>query len=522
LGNRVKAARVGALVIAAIVGAFVVWRLVDEGAGAGDGYRVYAYLNNAHGLITKSRITVAGLPVGSIENIRLETVPVRDLGCEPNPNIDGDVMTTVARVDLRVNQGVTLNEDATISRRSASLLGEYILAVDPGTPSAEDLGDGDRICNVIETSDTSDLVNDLGAVARSVRRVAEQVERTFGTDEGGRQMQSALRNLTEALEAVNRTIQANEAAVTHTLQNIESITTTAEPQLAAILSNVEAVTRDLRSIIEHNRDGLDEGVGEVGPTIASINRASQQLERVLEDVGEVTERTAAGEGTIGRLTSDEHLIDEAEEVVESINSLIGGFARLRTVVGLRSEYLFLANAFKNYIEIRIAPGEDRYFLIQLVDDPRGRTSFTTTQVRTSPPRDRDPAFYEEVRATTSETLLFSLQLAKRLYFFTFRFGILESSGGIGVDLHFFDDRLEINADLFRFGDQQFPSLRVRFNYEIVETLYVLAGVDNVLNADPSTPSNNGVDFFLGAMLRFDDRDLVGLLPFLGGLAGGLN
>ncbi|MCB9596314.1 MAG: MCE family protein [Sandaracinaceae bacterium] len=508
--------------LAAIVGAFVVWRLVDESASNTEGYRVYTYLDNAHGLITKSRVTVAGLPVGTIDGIRLENVRVRDLPCEPDLTVDEDLYTTVARVDLVMQEGVELYADATVSRRSASLLGEYIMAVNPGSPSAVQLGDGDRICNVIHSSDTSDLVADLGAVAQSVRRVAEQVERTFGTDEGGRQMQSALRNLTEALEAVNRTIQANEAAVTHTLQNIDSITTNAEPELARILANIEAVTRDMRSIIEHNRDGLDEGVGEVGPTIASINRASQQLERVLEDVGEITERTAAGEGTIGRLTSDEHLIDEAEETIEGINTFVGGLSRLRTIVGLRSEYLFLANAFKNYIEIRLAPGEDRYFLIQLIDDPRGRTQFTTTQVRTSPPREGDPPFYEEVRATTSEQLLFSLQLAKRLYFMTFRFGILESSGGIGVDLHFFDDRLEINADLFRFGDQTFPSLRVRLSYEIVRTLFVLGGVDNILNADPSVPSQNGADFFLGAMLRFDDRDLVGLLPFLGGLAGGLN
>lgn len=512
----------GALLIAAIVGALVVWRLVDERAGTRGGYRVYTYLENAHGLITKSRVTVAGLPVGTIDSIRLETVRVRDLPCTPDPSVDAGLYATVARVDIVMQDGVALYPDATVSRRSASLLGEYILTVHPGTPNVDPLGDGDRICHVIHSSDTSDLVSDLGAVARSVRAVAEQVERTFGTEEGGRQMQSALRNLTEALEAVNRTIQANEAAVTHTLQNIDSITTNAEPELARILSNVEAITRDLRSIVEHNRDGLDEGVGEVGPTIASINRASQQLERVLEDVGEITERTAAGEGTIGRLTSDEHLIDEVEETVEGLNTIIGGFARLRTVIGLRSEYMFLTNAFKNYIEIRLSPGEDRYFLIQLIDDPRGRTQFTTTQVRTSPPRMGDPPFYEEVRATTSEQLLFSFQLAKRLHFFTFRFGILESSGGIGVDLHFFDDRLEINADLFRFGDQTFPSLRVRFNYEIVRTLYVLGGVDNILNADPSVPSQNGADFFLGAMLRFDDRDLIGLLPFLGGLAGGLN
>ncbi|GAB5544798.1 MAG: hypothetical protein SangKO_045580 [Sandaracinaceae bacterium] len=502
MGDRVKAAKVGALVIAAVVAAFVIWRLVDERAGTDDGRRVCAVFDNAHGLITKSRVTIAGIPVGYIESIELEGAR--------------------ARVEMTIEDRVELFENAQIERRSASLLGEYILAIDPGNATADPLPAGHCIPQVTETPDTADIMADVGAIAGSVRAVAAQVERVFGTDEGGRQMAAALRNLTEALEAVNRTIQANEAAVTTTLQNIERITTNAEPELASILSNVEAVTRDMRSIIEHNRDGLDEGVGEVGPTIASINRASQQLERVLEDVGEITERTAAGEGTIGRLTSDEHLIDEAEEVVEGINNLVGGFARLRTIVSLRSEYLFLANAFKNYLEIRIAPSEDRYFLIQLVDDPRGQTQFTTTQVRTSPPREGEPAFYEERRATTTESLLFSLQLAKRLYFVTFRFGILESSGGIGFDLHLFEDRFEMNADLFRFGDQTFPNLRVRFNYEIVSTLYLVGGLDNILNADATVPSQNGADFFLGAMLRFDDRDLVGLFPFLGGLAGAAN
>lgn len=500
--DRVKAAKVGALVVAALVAAFVVWRLVDERASTDDGYQVCAYFDNAHGLITKSRVTVAGIPVGYIESIRLEG--------------------SRARVDMFIEQQVQLHGNATIARRSASLLGEYLLAINPGNVDQPRLSDGECIELVEETPDTADIMEDVGAIASSVRAVAAQVERAFGTDEAGRQMQEALRNLTEALEAVNRTIQANEEAVNNTLASVERITGAAEPRIAEILENVETVTTDLRDIIEQNREGLDEGVGEVGPTIASINRAAQQLERVLEDVGEVTERTAAGEGTLGRLTSDEHLIDEAEEVVEGINNLVGGLARLRTIVGLRSEYLFLTNAFRNTIEIRLMTGEDRYFLFQLVDDPRGQTQFTTTQVRTSPPRDDEPAFYEEVRATTTESLLFSLQLAKRLYFMTFRFGILESSGGIGVDFHFFDDRLEINADLFRFGDQTFPSLRVRFAYEIVRTLYVLGGVDNILNADATVPSQNGADFFLGAMLRFDDQDLITLLPFLGGAAGAAN
>ena len=61
---------------------------------------------------------------------------------------------------------------------------------------------------------------------------------------------------------------------------------------------------------------------------------------------------------------------------------------------------------------------------------------------------------------------------------------------------------------------------MRAAYEIVRTLFIMGGVDNILNVDPSVPSQNGADFFLGAMLRFDDNDLAGLLPILGGVLGG--
>lgn len=482
--------------LAALVGGLVVWRMVDERSGAERGYRVYAMFANAQGLVAKSRVTVAGIPVGYIQSIRLEGA--------------------LARIDMVVQSDVPLYDDASVSRRSATLLGGFLLSISPGTPGQRQLVDGDEIRAVEETPDTADIMDDVGAIAASVRAVAGQVERVFGTDEGGRQMASALSNLTEALEAVNRTIRTNEEAVNNTLSNIEDITTRAAPRLDDILANLDQITSDVRSVIRNNREGLNEGVAEVGPTISSINRAAQQLELVLEDVGEITGRTAAGEGTVGRLTSDENLIDEVEEVAENVNDIVGGLARLRTVIGLRSEYLFLTNAFKNYLDIRIAPSEDRYFFIQLVDDPRGATTFSQTVVQTSPPKRDEPASFTEIRQSTTQSLLFSLQLAKRIYWMTLRFGILESSGAIGMDLNLFDDRFEINADLFRFNEQVFPNLRIRLAYEIVPTLFVLGGVDNILNSDFTAATLNGGDFFLGAMLRFTDHDLTGLIPFLGG------
>ncbi len=491
--DQINAAKVGALVVAAIVAAILLWRAVDESSAGGHGYRVFTRMNDASGLITKSRVTIAGIRVGTIDRISLE----------------GEH----ARVDIVMDEGIALYADARVRKESASLLGENLLAINPGTPTERQLVDGDELLGATSTPGMGDIMEDVGAIASSVRAVSHQLETSFGSDEAGRQMASALRNLTEALEGVNRTIQANEEVVDRTLENVEGITDDARPRLEAILENVQAVTEQIRTIMQHNQGDIDRGLGETDDTIASIHRASEELEDVLADIGEVTERTAAGEGTVGRLTSDEHLIDEVETSVEGISDVVGAFTRLRTIVQLRSEYNFLSNTFKNYFSFELFPREGRYFLVQLVDDPRGRTEFSTTQVRRSPPAAGEPEFYEEQRVTTTEALLFSLQLAQRVYFATFRFGIMESSGGLGLDLHFFDERLAINADIFQFGHSQFPRLRTRLSYEIIDSLFILGGVDDFLN-------ETTIDFFLGAMLQFDDGDLGNLFPFLGGAIGG--
>ena len=100
--------------------------------------------------------------------------------------------------------------------------------------------------------------------------------------------------------------------------------------------------------------------------------------------------------TAGRLTQDEALIDEVEGVAEGLNNFVGGLNRLQTIVGLRTEYYALANAFKTYFSIYLKPREGRYFLFQVVDDPRGSISVSESIIRQSPP----PLFYpNEYRRT---------------------------------------------------------------------------------------------------------------------------
>ncbi len=481
-------AKVGLLVVAGIGLLWGAYLLVDETTGGDDDYGVYAIFDDAQGLVPKSRVLIAGIQVGHIESIRL-------VGAQ-------------ARVDINVRGDVPLYDDATVQKKTASILGESLLVINPGSLDEEVLPPDSELPVVEGAKSTDDILASVGRTAESVENIAAQMERAFGTDEGGEQMKSALQNLSEALEAINRTIQQNEEAVGRTLASLEETTTTAGPKIVAILDDVEAVTSSIREVVGEDPDNLETGGGQIADTVASINRASHRLEEVLQDFSEASGRLADGEGTLGRLSKDEALIDEVEEIAEGINSVVGPISRLQTIIGLQSEYNFLANTFKSYVSLRLQPREDRYYLLQLINDPRGLTEFTQTNVRRSPPAEGEPAVYQETRIETRDAFRFSLMFAKRIHFMTLRFGILESTGGIGVDFHLMDDQLEITADAFAVGEQALPRLRARFALEVVSKLWILGGVDDAFN--------DSRDFFFGLRLRFNDEDLKSILPFAGG------
>ncbi len=483
-----KAARVGLMVAIGVIAAIAVYRYVDERSSAGSGYDVYALFDDVHGLVPKSRVVVAGIPVGYIDQIVLEGAH--------------------ARVDIRIDGEVTLYEDARVEMRSVSLLGERILAIHPGSVVEPPIEDGGRIMVAAEAVTTDDILQTVGEIAESVKSVTAQLERTLGTDEAGDRIASSLANLSEALASVNRIAQSNEDAIGNSIGNVEDITEEVGPRLIRILDNIESSTESLAAVLSEREPDIDRAVAEVDDTIASIHRASEQLEEVLTDVHEISDRTARGEGTIGRLTSDEALIDEVEGVAEGVGEFVGALNRLQTIVQIRTEYNIMANAFKTYFGLRLQPREDRYYFIEVVDDPRGRVRVREEFVRRSPPIPGEPAEYQQTTITRTDALKFTLIMAKSISFATFRFGIIESSGGIGIDVDFFNERLALSVDLFEMSFQSAPRLRARADFGIVNRLYVVAGIDDVLNG-------GNRDFFMGLMLRFTDEDLKAILPFAG-------
>lgn len=481
-----RAAKVGAMTLALAGAAYGGFRFVAPGAGTENGYRVHAYLPDVTGIAPRSRVLVSGIQVGVVDRLSLEN--------------------GMARIDIRMKPEFPLFDDAAIGKRASSLIGESLIVLAPGTEGKTRIPNEGEITHYIDEPTIQSLQSQVADILKDVKAVTAALKGSVGNDKGQEQIGQILKNLADVTEQLNETVKENRAEVREVIRNVNGIAGDSRPQIADILRNVKQVSDDVRRMTAAG-DGTPGGggkPGEIKSTMERVNRASASLESALAHADSVAARLDKGEGTVGRLTKDETLINEVESVVEDVGNLVGGIGRVQTIVGLRTDYNFLANTIKSYVELRLQPSEDKYYLIELVNDPRGKTSFEQIDVDTTNPN--LPPHYREIRTTTTNSFRFSFQFAKRFGPFTGRFGIKESTGGLGLDVHLLDDRFELRQDLFGFGEELSPRWRIALAYEFIRKLWLLGGVDDILNKDRR-------DYFVGLQLRFNDQDLKTILPF---------
>jgi phospholipid/cholesterol/gamma-HCH transport system substrate-binding protein len=484
-----QAAKVGLFVVLTGAAAYGIFRYVSPEVTGGKGYTVHAFIHDATGLATRSRVTIAGIPVGTLDSIKLENGK--------------------ARLDVKVKNDIALYDNATLGKKATSLLGESVVVLTSGTSDHRQLHDGDEIHIIVTETTPGDLMEEVKEIADSIKAVAAQLAASIGTEQGGQNIRLILQNVADATDALNQTIRENREVIRETLRNVQQITTNANPEIARILENVRVISGDVRQMLATANASPAGQKGELRDTIEHLDQSSKELQSALEHIDNVSARIDRGEGTIGKLTKDEQLVNEVTGVAEGINDYVQSLGRLQTIVGLRADYNFLANSIKSYVSLRLQPTEDKYYEIELVNDPRGLTTLTDTNVDTTNPN--QPAHYRTITTTTTDSFRFSLQFAKRMGPFTGRFGIKESTGGFGIDVHLLQDRFEIVNDLFGFSEEVQPRYRVYISYEFLKSLWIYGGVDYVF--EPSLR-----DYFLGLQLRFDDLDLKTILPFSGGAA----
>lgn len=543
--NGARAAiRVGATAMLIAVLGWAGFRFVSKGVSSGAGYPVWALFRDATGLVEKSRVQIAGLVVGDIAGRSLQG--------------------NQARVAVRIKPDVKLWSNAVIYKRSASLLGEYYLEIDPGTPSSPDPLTGEarpnyplegcvdrthdpdcnQVRNVVEAITTSDIMAQMNETLPVLRDILHDVHKLT---------QGPLQDLTRE---VQQGVRANSLAAEQLLRHLDLIArdlrSVTNPQgqvyddLRQTMENVRIVSESIRDLVGSGRGDDGTAGGKIKQNLDQVTMALDKINRSLDSVSHITDRVDQGQGTIGRLINDDTIARNAEDISEDTAGFVRSITRLQTLVGMRGEYNILGNDFKTYVSLKLQPRPDKYYLLELVDDPRGSISYQhtlqSTTVGNGAPNAADTLNVDTY--TRSHAFRFTFQFAKRLAWrgigLTGRLGIKESTGGGGFDFDVFKQRFQISTDLFGFGQSKYPRLKFTGGIEVFKHFWVLGGVDDVINAHtdtfgptyngvplvtcgPATPSSwckGGRDYFVGAQLTFNDEDLRALLAIGGSAVAG--
>ncbi|HLD45882.1 MAG TPA: hypothetical protein VJC18_10650, partial [bacterium] len=201
---------------------------------------------------------------------------------------------------------------------------------------------------------------------------------------------------------------------------------------------------------------------------------------------------------------DETTVDKINDTLDGVSQFVGGANRTRLDLGMHTEYLAGTGNFKNYVSMSIKPRPDKYFLFEVVSDPD--PSFNTSIEETTVSSGGNTSVVTtRSRSKELDGLLFSFQIAKRYRDFSIRGGLIESSGGVGIDYDNGPVGLSFTAFDFKSEEGEKPHLKALARTNLTKSFYLLAGVDDIIN-----PAQD-LAWYLGAGLTFTDDDIKSLL-----------
>jgi phospholipid/cholesterol/gamma-HCH transport system substrate-binding protein len=307
-------AKVGLLVLAGSV--FLLWMTFAVGKfefGEKKGYVVITVFDSVAGLDEKAAVRMAGVKIGTVEKVEL--------------------VDSRARLILRIAPGVRIGRGAQAMIKTLGLLGEKYVEIIPAPPSERsslDRSDAGAIEDGGESPSPSRRAtwtssSASSAISDDIKQVTSSLRQVFGSERGTRSMEDILADLRA------------------TTGNIRDFSSSLRSDGSELVMRLNELAANLNDVVGENRDNLR-------TTMENVRQASRSAELALASIENITQRVEKGEGTLGKLVTDDSMYSNIDTAARGFSNAIGRLERTRAIVGFRSEYYF--PDLKNYFPCR--------------------------------------------------------------------------------------------------------------------------------------------------------------------------
>jgi phospholipid/cholesterol/gamma-HCH transport system substrate-binding protein len=451
-------AKIGLFVVA-ILGAllFLSTQVTSLGKWGQKGYTVEAYIEDASGIEKHTHVSMNGVVIGDVQAVTIEGKKVR--------------------LTLLINEGIQIPDDSSVIVAQESLLGAKVLNILVGDSQSylaptDVLMQSKRYASFDQTSDS------VNNAAKELELLLHEFRATLD-DEHRKAIQEAIVAFRNVGVNLNGTISDNRQDLHAAIVNFREMSAgfaqtadTVNQDLPAIMARINSLTTRMDNIsgnIEH-----------------SLPEAVDKFVQIEDNVSTILVENRSGVKTT--VDSAGSFFKTGETAFGRIDSLLSNFTTSELQIGGQVNYMANDGYWQSSFGGAYLPNPETYYLFDIIsmDD-------YSSYPYVKPEKHADTASY------------YSLQYGKRFNDALMRFGILQSTGGVGLDYFMNNDRLKLTAEVFDFnavndtrGDS--PHAKVQARYKMLKHLDFYGGWDNFLNSQAQ-------NVYFGFGFSFTDNDI---------------
>lgn len=453
--------KVGLLTLMALASVvFMSVKITSNQPGFGDYVTYKTILDDASGIMEKSNIKVAGINAGKITKIELAG--------------------NKALVTFEMKEDIKITKNSRLQIKSVGFLGDKFLDVDLGTADPQRLPE-DSYLPSEAAGGFDQLGKNAGDMIKEIKEVAILIKESLREKDGSNRLEKITGNIREITEDVKNLIKRNDGKIDEVIENVRVMT--AQLQFETDRLQKGSLMNDLKK---------------VGPILDNVDKAVLDLKEIIADVKD-------GKGTVGKLLRDDAVVDQVSQTLSSVNRLVNRINNIEADIGMSTGANTRLGGDTRF-DMDIYPAPERFFRLGVVTNDFGpaledeKKSCTTT--------DGNPESCTETRRINKSQFKFNLQIGRRIQRFGVRAGLIESTGGVGLDYFFPDWGIRTGVEVFDYQKDAGPNLRTIAEVKIWNVFFGRVAGEDLISKD----GKQSATISLG--LRFNDQDLAALIGLL--------
>jgi len=261
----------------------------------------YAKYHEVNGLVKSNPVVINGLRIGQVKDIYFN-----------QQMMNGDII-----VEISIHNNFPIPKSSIARIFSSDLMGSKAIDLQLGG-GKELLSDGDTLTTSVESS----LMDEVNAQVAPIKMKAEGLLSSLDSLVTVMQTilnENAKENILTSLQNISNTFKNLES----TTSSIDTFVTDERTRMAAILYNVEQITKNF----EQNGDDFNRIVKNMATfsdslSVVDVASSMRKAESSLEQLSLMLEKVNSGEGTMGKLMEDDSLYIELQKSAADLNKLL--------------------------------------------------------------------------------------------------------------------------------------------------------------------------------------------------------